>query len=1131
MTRHTSSTAVTSASSLNHVNREKCNNFPQSEATTYSRLSSVKGYDRTRIARLSVEEYRKELANEALQPHEQEQSVHTESLFHKEIESTSSVSTPMKCDGVPSSGGSPRSAVRHKKSLLLHGSRFPFHTTFSSKYPVYDRLGHELCVLYQMQEVDVASEVHRIRRTPQGRQTGVRVSTELVVHTTRESQEGHHTEKEHTEGGDDARSESQDSSPDQVERQRSEKRRKAEPPPTINTIAEEEEEPFCAPFHDEITDGSEVVEGRHEASYFSLASRVHSRPSLSPASRSCSHYRLPSVFSIFKESPSGRESPVPMRNGSLQRSPSRDCSSDTLAVEKTIVFSNDTARSDVREERTACLASSSSSAVASSFPPEPQRRKKTGPMEVLLPERCEDARRSPAAPLLARLSSSAVVPRLSTSQDTPYPYPIAIRPMWGHSSAMEVTTAITEAGIPASSVEDGILLHRIATAVEKNFKAAWMAMMERRPAPRHRAMAHCRTGEATSWGGLEHIAADAIRRPCTRPAPLPPLAAAAAIPDAPRATPESDGPAPLHGLETEEEEAAHGASPSSPFSSPATLLPPPLSRGLPLGTGAILPLAHGTQWYRLADVLSHEARLAHGLAKGNVWSATPLFPVLDTEGEDSVRGGVDHLEEEASPHSSSATSPTDPVVHLLYPWRSSVASTADGAEGPIETYRCGVGLAVCAGSHEVDVRGCLLRVKADGAAPPLREGSGARPTEAEMVPRPIDGVDDGGEAHEKDARGPPTPFAPLSPPPEGRSVPPTMGITILSLPPHFQALPVSVLSLSGRAFHELFRLTLQTASALLSKRLLHGRLEHLEHLWIAFPMRDTDASKGSAGVVGAPPTSADGETARPGGAEKNKRARDGSAGDRCSPPSLSGSSCAPFLLPLHWERCVDFRMFSDRRVGKEIPILWDVEDGTDRANAIATPLWHERKIKADREGHGAGDEAEKKRKEVPEREKEEEGPSRLATALPTPISYPCTTSSPLRYSSDLHVLLNEMLAMRESRELNGDVFYAARDLLSRTSNPSVPLSVLLQLNALLQSLSLSSCRPSSRVRQRSPTLSSSPSITTSPTVCDASAAIPSFPTEAEGEWDALCEACCQAWSRWSAAKAKNSTTQEGGATA
>lgn len=115
------------------------------ETGKISHTQSLKGYDRTRIKRIGLEEYLRELK------------------WEKE-----NARRLADSDARPGDTG---------RSTLLT-SQNP-NTVFSSKYPVYNRLGRELCVLYQIHEGDVSNELHRVRNGVHGRRSGVRLSTEL----------------------------------------------------------------------------------------------------------------------------------------------------------------------------------------------------------------------------------------------------------------------------------------------------------------------------------------------------------------------------------------------------------------------------------------------------------------------------------------------------------------------------------------------------------------------------------------------------------------------------------------------------------------------------------------------------------------------------------------------------------------------------------------------------------------------------------------------------------------------------------------------------------------------------------------------------------------------------------------
>eukprot|EP00796_Vickermania_ingenoplastis_P005217 gene5217-3735_t len=106
--------------------------------TTVSYREAVKGYDRTQIPRVSYEDYLAELRDES------------------------------------------KTSTQNPSRGSLLSSTNP-NIQFSSKYPVYNRLGHELCVLYQAQDVDVSNELRRVVITENGRRSGVRLSTEVPL--------------------------------------------------------------------------------------------------------------------------------------------------------------------------------------------------------------------------------------------------------------------------------------------------------------------------------------------------------------------------------------------------------------------------------------------------------------------------------------------------------------------------------------------------------------------------------------------------------------------------------------------------------------------------------------------------------------------------------------------------------------------------------------------------------------------------------------------------------------------------------------------------------------------------------------------------------------------------------------
>lgn len=115
------------------------------------------------------------------------------------------------------------------------------------------------------------------------------------------------------------------------------------------------------------------------------------------------------------------------------------------------------------------------------------------------------------------------------------------------------------------------------------------------------------------------------------------------------------------------------------------------------------------------------------------------------------------------------------------------------------------------------------------------------------------------------------------------------GLTLLTLPAGHRVVPASGLPLTTASYIALLKLVLKMLSALVARRTVHGSLTTLGDLLIAYPPE-------AGAVVG---------------------------GATCG-----GGQQQPLLLPVHWERAVDFSMFADRNAGRTLP--YNCEDGSDQ---------------------------------------------------------------------------------------------------------------------------------------------------------------------------------------------------------
>ncbi|TPP48402.1 hypothetical protein CGC21_13760 [Leishmania donovani] len=129
------------------------------------------------------------------------------------------------------------------------------------------------------------------------------------------------------------------------------------------------------------------------------------------------------------------------------------------------------------------------------------------------------------------------------------------------------------------------------------------------------------------------------------------------------------------------------------------------------------------------------------------------------------------------------------------------------------------------------------------------------------------------------------------------------GITVLSMPLGYRAVPMSGLPLSLRSYTTLMRVVLKAFSTMVARRTVHGNLSALGELFLAWPIVPEQSSS------------------LPRVEEKKQRVEEGHAN-----VGAQGATWQPFIMLFHWERWVDFSMFVDRNAGRTIP--FDFEDGT-----------------------------------------------------------------------------------------------------------------------------------------------------------------------------------------------------------
>ncbi|CAJ1038084.1 hypothetical protein Q4I30_008043 [Leishmania utingensis] len=127
------------------------------------------------------------------------------------------------------------------------------------------------------------------------------------------------------------------------------------------------------------------------------------------------------------------------------------------------------------------------------------------------------------------------------------------------------------------------------------------------------------------------------------------------------------------------------------------------------------------------------------------------------------------------------------------------------------------------------------------------------------------------------------------------------GITVLSIPLGYRAVPMSGLPLSLRSYTTLLRVVLKAFSTMVTRRTVHGNVSALGELFLAWPMAP---EQGSSPL----------------------RVEEKQGVDQGNGNTVQGATREPFMLLFHWERWVDFSMFVDRNAGRTIP--FDFEGGT-----------------------------------------------------------------------------------------------------------------------------------------------------------------------------------------------------------
>ncbi|CCW60140.1 unnamed protein product [Phytomonas sp. EM1] len=117
------------------------------------------------------------------------------------------------------------------------------------------------------------------------------------------------------------------------------------------------------------------------------------------------------------------------------------------------------------------------------------------------------------------------------------------------------------------------------------------------------------------------------------------------------------------------------------------------------------------------------------------------------------------------------------------------------------------------------------------------------------------------------------------------------GLTLMTIPPGYRAVPMSILPLSSASYMTLLKTVLRLLSFMVARRIVHGNMTSLGELLLVHPV-------------------------------------DGAGVSREDTLGANGLATLPLVVPVHWERSLDFSMFVDRNAGRTIP--YDTEDGSER---------------------------------------------------------------------------------------------------------------------------------------------------------------------------------------------------------
>ncbi|CCW66892.1 unnamed protein product [Phytomonas sp. Hart1] len=117
------------------------------------------------------------------------------------------------------------------------------------------------------------------------------------------------------------------------------------------------------------------------------------------------------------------------------------------------------------------------------------------------------------------------------------------------------------------------------------------------------------------------------------------------------------------------------------------------------------------------------------------------------------------------------------------------------------------------------------------------------------------------------------------------------GLTLVTISQGNRAVSMSSLPLSTASYVTLLKTVLRLLSFMVARRIIHGNMTSLGELLLVHPVGTTGAPRED--VLGA-----------------------------------NNLTTLPVVVPIHWERSLDFSMFMDRNAGRTIP--YDTEDGSER---------------------------------------------------------------------------------------------------------------------------------------------------------------------------------------------------------